>query len=414
LNQTVIISEYLRLSLWPRSLVVFYGWPIALTLRDVVPYALLIGALLVVTIVGLIRRPTFGFLGAWFFITLAPTSSVIAIATEVGAERRMYLPLLAIVVLVTIAADALLRRVARTTALTPAVGGAVALAAAAAALTTATMIRNREYASALTLARTVVERRPTAIAHHILGEQLILAGRADDAVTHLRDAVATGDSKAGYSLGLALANQGKTGEAVERLQAFVGTAGMRLVPRWLEPSIVDVVAARLAMGEAYLVERRPKEAAEQARAVLAVAPRHVEARRLMGAALFASERYDEASVYFRQYADVRPNESKAWVDLGLALIGLEKLDDAIAAFRRAVIVDPRNAGVRRLLAMALLDRGIIEEAVSQAREAVALAPGDGGNRDLLNQALAAAGAGSGPGRGRGETRPRSRLDSTLP
>ena len=34
-----------------------------------------------------------------FFLTLAPTSSVVPIASEVGAERRMYLPLAALVVL---------------------------------------------------------------------------------------------------------------------------------------------------------------------------------------------------------------------------------------------------------------------------------------------------------------------------
>ena len=35
LNQTVMIARYLRLAIWPRSLVVFYGWPLPLTLGDV-------------------------------------------------------------------------------------------------------------------------------------------------------------------------------------------------------------------------------------------------------------------------------------------------------------------------------------------------------------------------------------------
>ena len=40
LNQTVMITEYLRLTVWPRSLVANYGWPLVLTLGDVLPYAL--------------------------------------------------------------------------------------------------------------------------------------------------------------------------------------------------------------------------------------------------------------------------------------------------------------------------------------------------------------------------------------
>ena len=35
LNQTVMISRYLQLALWPRALVVNYGWPVPLTLGDV-------------------------------------------------------------------------------------------------------------------------------------------------------------------------------------------------------------------------------------------------------------------------------------------------------------------------------------------------------------------------------------------
>src|SRR5262249_2276540 len=89
LNQTVMITRYLRLAIWPRSLVLTYGVPRPLALTDVLPYGLFVLTLLAATLVALARRPALGFLGAWFFITLAPTSSLVPIATEVGAERRM-------------------------------------------------------------------------------------------------------------------------------------------------------------------------------------------------------------------------------------------------------------------------------------------------------------------------------------
>ncbi len=47
----------------------------------------------------------FAFLGAWFFLTLAPSSSVVPIATEVAAERRVYLALASNLVLAYIAWD---------------------------------------------------------------------------------------------------------------------------------------------------------------------------------------------------------------------------------------------------------------------------------------------------------------------
>ena len=92
LNQCDMLAHYLRLAIWPRSLVLLYGEPRPLTLFAVWPSAVLIALLLGLTVLALVTRPMLGFLGAWFFVTLAPTSSVVPIATEVGAERRMYLP----------------------------------------------------------------------------------------------------------------------------------------------------------------------------------------------------------------------------------------------------------------------------------------------------------------------------------
>ena len=53
-----------------------------------------------------------GFLGAWFFMILAPSSSVVPIVTEMAAERRIYLPLAAVIVLVLLGVETLRRTIA--------------------------------------------------------------------------------------------------------------------------------------------------------------------------------------------------------------------------------------------------------------------------------------------------------------
>src|SRR4029453_9554371 len=93
--------------------------------------------LLAATVVALARVPKLGFWGVWFFITLAPASSVVPIPTEVAAERRMYLPLIAVVVLIVSGAER--RTVFRGRAV--AIGVAVLIALGA-----ATAVRNSEYA----------------------------------------------------------------------------------------------------------------------------------------------------------------------------------------------------------------------------------------------------------------------------
>src|SRR2546422_6346350 len=67
LNQTVMISEYLHLAVWPRSLVLNYGLPLPLSLGDVMLYAVFVGVLLLMTIAALFWQPTLGFLGVWVF-----------------------------------------------------------------------------------------------------------------------------------------------------------------------------------------------------------------------------------------------------------------------------------------------------------------------------------------------------------
>src|SRR3989442_14975373 len=113
LNQAQMIARYLWLTVWPRSLVVDYGLPRQIRVVDVIPQGMLILALLAATVVALVRWPAAGFLGAMFFLTLAPTSSVVPILSEVGAERRMYLPLAAIVVLAVVLAARAVDRIAQ-------------------------------------------------------------------------------------------------------------------------------------------------------------------------------------------------------------------------------------------------------------------------------------------------------------
>jgi len=355
LNQAVVIVDYVRLTAWPSNLVVFYGWPEMLSLGDVLPQVVVVVALLALTGVALVKAPYVGYLGAWVFVTLAPTSSFVPIATEVGAERRMYLPLMALAVLAAVAVHALAARVPGPRRLVRA-AAAVALAAIVVALAMATVRRNAEYASAIALAQTVVDRRPTAVAHHILGEQLGLAGRRAEAEAALRTAVSLGNSRARYQLAALLTEGQRFAEAADQLQAFIATAGVRQPMRWLDPPLLDVLTARLMLARIRAADGQWDEVAAQARAVLTAAPRHPEAQRLLGAAFFNTQQWPEAIATLRGYLSTRPGDVRARTDLGVALIGAGRLDDAIIEFRLATETDRTDQEARRLLGLALADR----------------------------------------------------------
>jgi hypothetical protein len=96
LTELRVVTDYIKLALWPHPLVFDYGSEILATdLLAVAPYALIIAALLAGVVMVWRRSPMAGFLGGWFFLILAPTSTVVPIAEQPMAESRMYLPLAA-------------------------------------------------------------------------------------------------------------------------------------------------------------------------------------------------------------------------------------------------------------------------------------------------------------------------------
>jgi tetratricopeptide (TPR) repeat protein len=375
LNQTVMLLRYLRLAVWPRPLVLIYGWPLSLTLGDVLPHAVLVASLLALTIVVAVREPKWGFLGLWFFVTLAPTSSVVPIATEVGAERRMYLPLIALMVLLVVAASFIKRM--------PSPVAWIVLVICSATLAAATLARNREYASGLVLARTSLDRHPTSVAHHYLAGELAQVGQEDEAIAHLRQAL-PGAPGAHYTLGALLFKRGEWNEAIDELQTFVREQPMRL----------EAVVARQFLGQAFAKQRRWQDAIEQYRMVLAMRPtstQRVETQGLLGVACFGAQRFDDAVAPLGEYVKAVPRDVGALTNLAVALVATGRLDDALGVFRRAVDVDPRNGGLQLNLANALFDHREADEAAVHAEQAVALRPGDAAAHDVLGRALAVQG-----------------------
>src|SRR5262249_42512951 len=99
LNQGPIVLRYLRLAVWPTSLVFDYGLPKAIAWQTAILAAVPLIALAGATAAAWFVDRRLAYLGTCVFVTLAPASTIIPIATEVGAERRMYMPMMAIAVM---------------------------------------------------------------------------------------------------------------------------------------------------------------------------------------------------------------------------------------------------------------------------------------------------------------------------
>jgi len=226
LTETGVILYYLRLSVYPWPLCLDYvDWPIARSLADCWPCALAIGLMLIAVIVLTIRRHWLGFLGAWFFVILAPSSSILPIQ-DPAFEHRMYLPLAAVVVLAIVTLSLLLDRAGARLAC-PLLGRRVGIGLVLAVtllFSILTMMRNAQYCNFTSMAKDIVAKRPANYrARDTLAQVDYLQDHIEEARRNLRAAML---AKPGYftlynTAGNCLVRLGRLDEAVEMYQRAV-------------------------------------------------------------------------------------------------------------------------------------------------------------------------------------------------
>ena len=229
LTQTGVIVHYLRLSLVPAPLVLDYdGWPMARSVLDVAPYAALLTVLVGATIFAVVRRQPWGFVGAWFFAILAPSSSLLPLASEIAAERRMYGALAGVVVAVVVGAhlvgQRLLPRLVADVRSRPVVGAVTAVVLVGGLVITfagLTNLRNRDYWSEERIWQDAVEKRPdNPRARLNYGVDLSLSRRYAEAEQQLREAVRLKETSAPAhgNLGSVLCSLGRLDEGVSHVE----------------------------------------------------------------------------------------------------------------------------------------------------------------------------------------------------
>jgi tetratricopeptide (TPR) repeat protein len=233
LDQCLIVPRYLRLAFWPHPLVLDYGEAHPVAMATALPYAIGLALLLVAVAIVCWRRPRLGFPAAWVFLLLAPTSTVVPIASEVGAERRMYLPLAGIIVLAVIGVHELLRRVRAAYAARAGrssvsnYAGTMLVAAATVALSVISVARNQAYHDPEELWTAVTRERPqNRRAFCWCAASLAKHGRLDEAVQSYLKALAISPNyyDANYGLANTLRDQGQIGAAIRYYRKALATA----------------------------------------------------------------------------------------------------------------------------------------------------------------------------------------------
>jgi protein O-mannosyl-transferase len=324
-TQAPAIVHYLRLCAYPRPLIFYYGKGLVTDPLSVVPESVVVITLLGATLWALRRNPAVGFLGASFFLVLAPSSSFVPVVTETVAEHRMYLALIPVVVIGVLAINRLFGSF-----------GLLIVPMIALTLGAMTYSRNQAYGSAFKLWGATVRDDPmNPWAHNNLGCELdTIPGRARDAMAEYETALRLkpDHAEAHYNL----AND------------------LRLVPGQINGAIAHYEAA---------VKYDPNFPKAQ--------------NNLATALLDVPGRFSDSIYHYREAIRLDPGYAKAHFNLGNAwstVPGRER--DAIAEYRIALGIHPDYAEAHNALGKVLLnDPATQSEAVAHLNEAIRINPG---------------------------------------
>ncbi len=232
MTQPGVILHYLRLCVWPDALCLDYQWPVATSPNAVLGPALLLIAMLFATVGAVVSRHWLGFAGLWFFLILAPTSSIVPIK-DVIFEHRMYLPLAAITTIAVFGAHDILRRLGRRFSFGRAPRSAVALLLAVGAVVPLgwrTILRNRDYHSSLAMWQSVVDARPNSDrAYFGLGVAFYREGQVDAALARIQHAIELTPryADAHFNLGVIYTDKGDMEAAIASYRRAVEVAPTR-------------------------------------------------------------------------------------------------------------------------------------------------------------------------------------------
>jgi len=360
LHQLHSITHYLQLAIWPWPQVFDYGPPEILHVGQILIEGLILLLLITVTLIALRRAPTpvdpwraIGFLGCWFFLILAPSSSFVPVK-DVIVEHRMYLSLAAVIALAVTGTYAWLGW-----------RGVAIFGLVAPVYLTLTILRNNDYRTTVMLWSDVVAKRPlSARAQGNLAYALANEGRTKEALAHYQTALKIDptDSRAHSNIGSVLVQLGRLPEAMQEYKIAVQ----------IDPTND---AAHTNCGVLLSQMAETKEAMAEFEEALKDNHQNAEAHNNLGAILAGLGRTPEAMEQYEAAVEINPDYADAHGNLGAALGQMGKMAEAAKEYREVLRINPQDAGAHYGLGVALTGLGQIPEAMEQYEAALKIDPG---------------------------------------
>ena len=333
LTESEVIVNYLRWSVWPKDLPILVNTfqPGSVILPGAA-ILLLLGA----SVWALRENSIWGFVGAWFFMILAPTSSFLPSIDPIFLHR-MYLPLAAVVSVVVMGLYAVMGRLSLAVFVVMAIG-----------LGVLTGQENR-----------IFSKEP----HYNKGLGLAAVGRYREAIWNYEQAlqITPNDPDAQYDLAVVLMRLGLPQQAINHY-----SRALQLKP--------DFAEAHNNLGFALAEAGRFQEAIGHCEQALRIHPYYAEAHNNLGIALAGQGKLLQAEEQFEQAVRIKADLAEAYYNLGKTLKQAGQIDEAIAQYKQALRIRPEFAEAHYNLGNSLLQAGRTNDAIRHYEHALRIKP----------------------------------------
>lgn len=325
-NAVISYVGYIKKVVWPYHLGVFYPFPRAIPLWQVIAAGLFL-LFLTFWAFRLIKRSPYLAVGwLWFIGTLIPAIGLVQAGLWPSmADRFAYVPAIGLFIGIAWGVPDLLGRWGRKKWLLAPIAAALILT-----FTVATHLQNRYWADNITLFRHALEvTNKNAIAHEKLGEALFAKGKTGKAVRQYREALRIAPNLIGanLNLGVILREEGKFDKAIEHFSKVIHTDANSVDARY------EIAVTKEKQGD-----------------------------------------FNAAIRYFVAALRIKPGDARIHNNLGIALALQNKEKSAIFHFNEALRINPNYAGASYNLAKIYTRQGNVKKAIFYLKKTLKLKP----------------------------------------
>jgi protein O-mannosyl-transferase len=341
----------------------------SLPLYEVLGALALLAAITVAAVLARRRCPYFLVGWLWFLVMLLPMVGLVRVGITGVADRCTYLPQIGLaMVLAWGAAD-----LCGASQLRRRICGTAAVLVLAIAMVLAFRQTSYWCDSETLWQHTIDCTSDNAVAEMYFGDMLIEEGRYDDALVHVKAAMALLPymPQPCFAMGRIAMFRGELARAEDYLSLAVKN----------DPSFTPAYAR---LGLLFYQRGRFSDAISNLEQCVAADPQNCEVWLDIGRCFMALGKTKDAKAVFLHVAHLSPDCASSLVRLGLILASRHRFVEAIENFQRVIDVFPRYVGARLSLARVLADQGRVREALAEYEIVLKIDP----NEPEASQAVA--------------------------